>query len=230
MEINALALPLSVTGLELVRSGSDVTVITGSLALSPANGTLFGENRTHECLSFHTTPRDIHDLAKSFLRTFFDTLEDDILPKWLSFSENGVSALSLKDFRASLVKGKDVQQGICQGAPLFDDRLYTVLELGRGFNMSFYGTDVSLPGPLGNERFCFMIDICQDYGETMFLMIPEKSRDLFDNLDPVSSELNKFGIHIRPFGIGLSMFNHINVHSHTTEMQLWNGDEVAKYK
>lgn len=126
IEINALAMPLSVTGLEVFKNEYDIFVIAGSLSLSPNQGVLYGENRTHECLSFDITPRDIYDLLSVYLKTFMETL-NSILPGWLSFSDDGSRIIGLTDFHADLLRGQDIQNGMCEGAPLVDDHLYTVL-------------------------------------------------------------------------------------------------------
>lgn len=229
VEINALAMPLSITGLAVFKNDDDISVIAGSLSLNPNQGVLYGENRTHECLSFDITPRDIHDLLSVYIKTFMKTL-DSILPGWLSFSDDGSRIIGLTDFHADLLRGRDIQNGMCGGAPLVDDNLYTVLQLGSSFNLSFYGEEITLPAPLNNEQFCFIIDICQDYGGSFYLILPEESRDLFDKFNFSRDLFKDYGIRIRPKGIGLSLFKHIDVLPISSELQLWNGDAVTTYQ
>lgn len=228
VEVNALAMPLSITGLEVFKNDDDISVISGSLSLNPNLGVLYGENRTHDCWSFDITPRDIYDLLSVYIKTFMETM-DSFLPGWLRFSNDGSHVIGLTDFHADLLKGKDIQHGMCGGAPLLDNNLYTVLRLGSGFNLSFYGQEVTLPAPLNNEQFCFIIDICQDYGGSLYLILPEESRDLLDKFNFSRDLFEDYGIRIRPKGIGLSLLKQINVHSRFSELQLWNGDAVATY-
>jgi hypothetical protein len=49
---------------------------------------------------------------------------------------------------------------------------------------------------------------------------------LLDNIDIFST---MEGLRFRPRGIGLSLSRDINVHYRTTELELWNGDELFRY-
>ena len=231
VELNALALPISITGIQVSQSGSNFSLISGSLTYDVIDGSPYGDNRTMNCLEFDTTPRDVHDFltSNSFLATFFNALEKDLLPDWLSFSHDGDVIFGVSDLQTDITKGSEIQQGECQGAPLFPDHMYTVLKFGNKFSLSMYGQNISLPQPANNKKFCIIIDICQDLGGTMFLMLPEDSRDILDKFDMLKGLTDKFGLYLRPKGIGISVGKHINVHSDTTEVQLWNGDNLFRY-
>ena len=230
VEIGVVALPVSITGAQVVNTPSNFEIILGSLELDPSNGTLYGEERPLDCLSFALTPRDIRDFltANSFIATYFYQIAN-LLPDWLRFRPTGTTVLGVNDLSTALQTGAQVEAGECQGAPLYPDRLYSVFKFGAEFSLSVYGKEVTLPAPVGNKTFCVIVDICQDFGGSLFLILPEESRDLLDSFPMFKSLMDEHGIYIRPIGIGLSIARHINVHSETTALQLWNGDELFQY-
>lgn len=230
VELNSIALPISITGIQVVRDVDSFNLVSGSLALDIADGIITGDTRHSNCWEFDITPRDVHDFltSNSFLATFFDSLEK-VLPDWLKFSHDGNVVLGVHDLQTDLVKGIDVQKGECRGAPLFDDHLYTVLKFGNRFSLSLYGQDVSFPEPAKNRKFCIVVDICQDLGGSIFLILPEGSGDAMKKFDMLKNMTDRFGIQLHPSGIGISLAKHINVHRQSTNVQLWNGDNLFNY-
>lgn len=230
VEVDVLALPISLTGVEIRNVNANFEILTGSLALSPSDGTPIGNERQSDCWSFTTTPADIYDFLtqNSFISTLFYQLEA-LLPEWLTFHPNGITVLGINDLITSLELGSEIQTGECQGAPLYPGRLYSVFRFGADFELSIYGQHIELPKPIGGNRFCLIVDICQDYGGSIFLMLPEGSRDLLDDMAVFQSLIEKHGLHLRPYGIGLSLLRHINVQSDSNALQLWNGDELFQY-
>ncbi|WAR28394.1 FBLN5-like protein [Mya arenaria] len=230
VEANAIALPVSVSGLEVVKRIDDFKLITGSLTHDVNDGIQYGEERLQYCWTFDTTPRDVRDflVSNSFLSSFFGNIESS-LPDWLQFSPNGNEILGVNDLQTELSRGDDIQNTECQGAPLYSERLYTVLKFGNSFALSIYGQKVTLPTQVSNKKFCIIIDICQDYGGSVFLILPQRSRDILDRFDMFRKLINDSGVYIRPIGVGLSLQKHINVHAKTTHLQQWNGDEIIQY-
>ena len=209
----------------------DFTMTTGSLQYTPSDGILMSNDSRPNCWSFSITPRDIHDFltSMSFISSFFDNLQK-FLPDWLSFSHDGNSLFMLSDLKTELKHGSDiVTDPWCKGAPVLSSHLYSIFKFGGSMSVSVYGDKIMLPNPLAGERFCFVVDICQDYGGSMFLMIPEQSRDLLEKFKIFKNLKNTYDLEIRPRGIGLSLLRHINVHSQTTELELWNGDRLFNY-
>ena len=231
VELNDLSLPVSLTGMEVLRHSDDFTMTVGSLKYAPLDGILTSNASRSNCWSFAITPRDIHDFltSMSFLKSFFNNLQK-FLPDWLSFSHSGSSLLQLVDLRTELLHGSDiVTDPWCKGAPVLPMHLYSIFKFAGSMSVSVYGDRIHLPDPLAGERFCFIVDICQDYGGSMFLMLPEQSRDLLEKFEMFKHLKDSYDLEIRPRGIGLSLLRHINVHSQTTELQLWNGDRLFNY-
>ncbi|KAH3844592.1 uncharacterized protein LOC127872819 [Dreissena polymorpha] len=222
VEINALAMPLSVSGLQI--DISTYKIITGSLQFSENNGIEEGETRRHECLSFDITPRDIYDILQenSFTKTFLNNIKD-MLPPWLSFSQSGSVLLGLNDLHVDIEDGNAIEKGECKGAPLDAAKLYTVFKIGKGFQISLYGKNISMPEHLQGRKYCIIVDICQDFGNTVFLILPEESRDILDDVTMFQS-LAHYGIKIRPIGLGFSLTKHINVD--TTDITVWRGEDT----
>ncbi|CAG2197543.1 unnamed protein product [Mytilus edulis] len=88
VESGDFALPVSISGLEVVSTISNFELIYGSLKYSIADGIELNNKRNHTCFFFETTPKDIHELIGSVIPTLFDKLYE-VLPNWIRFSESG---------------------------------------------------------------------------------------------------------------------------------------------
>ncbi|WAR07418.1 MATN2-like protein [Mya arenaria] len=224
VETNKIALPVSISGMEVVMGTDDFKLITGSLSRDVKDGVPYIEERTLNCWSFDITPRDVRDflVSNSFLSSFFHNIENS-LPDWLKFSPNGNKSLGVNDLQTDLRRGSEIQQTECKGAPLTSDRLYTVLKFGNSFKMSIYGKEITSPAEVSNKKFCIIVDVCQVNGGSVFLILPEESTDKIQN------KFNNPGVYIKPTGLGFSLQKHIDVHAKSTHVQQWNGDEVFQY-
>lgn len=230
VEVSAVALPVSLTGVVILDSQNSFEIVTESGSLNPADGISYGEKRTNSCLSFLPSSKNIRDflLQNSFTATVFSQLEK-VLPNWLKFYKSNRMVLGISDLTTSLQRGTEVQKGLCKGAPLFSERLYSVFKFGTEFGLSVYGQQIVVPAPLNNKKFCIIVDVCQDYGGSIFLILPEESRDLLDSLTIFKTLSDQHGLKLLPRGLGISLLRHINVHSETKSLQMWNGDELFQY-
>ena len=230
-EVEVVAFPVSLTGAEVVNTISNFDIITGSLEYLPPDSRTTGEERSDDCLSFTLTPRDIRDFLtqNAFIATFFNQLEN-VLPNWLRFHSTGTTVLGVNELSTSLQRGSQIQKGVCRGAPLYPDHLYTVFRFGTEFSVSVYGQEVELPELLNDKRFCVLVDICQDFGGAVFVVLPEESRYILDNFTIFKTLMDKYNIQIMPLGIGFSIAKRINARSENTELQLWKGDELFEYQ
>ncbi|CAC5372376.1 Signal peptide, CUB and EGF-like domain-containing protein 2,Fibrillin-2,Matrilin-2,Multiple epidermal growth factor-like domains protein 6 [Mytilus coruscus] len=111
----------------------------------------------------------------------------------------------------------------------FQNQVSDCYRFGTEMSFSIYGDRIQVPAPLQGEKFCMIIDICHNIGGTIFLMIPEKLRNLLDKADYFIA-LAKKGIRLRPKGIGLSLVNEIKVNYKTSELNLWSGEEMFRYR
>ncbi|XP_052808290.1 uncharacterized protein LOC128237110 [Mya arenaria] len=224
------ALPVSISGIELVMRADDFEFMMGALSRDVNDGVPYGEERSQHCWTFDVTPSEFRDflVSNSFLSSFLHNM-DTSLPDWLQFLPAGDEILGVNDLQTDLRKGHDIQKTECRGAPLYSDRLYTVLKFSSSFALSIFGQEIALPTAVSNKMYCIIVDICQDYGGSVFLILPEKSRDILDNVDMFKQIINDSGLYIRPIGVGLSLQKHINVHAKTTHLQQWNGDEIIQY-
>ena len=226
--LDDISLPISLTGTDLLKENDDFSLTAGPLKYIADDGILISNRSGDDCWSFDVTPLDIHDFLTSisFRKSFFVNIQT-ILPDWLSFSHTDSSFLQEVDLKTDFLHGYDVATDPwCNGAPVTSTHLYNIFRYNGSMAVSIYGDRVHLPEPLAGERFCIIVDICQ---ETIFLMLPEQSRDLLEKFEMFKLLKNRFDFEIRPRGIGLSLSRHINVRSNTTELQLWNGDRLFKY-
>ncbi|KAH3768764.1 hypothetical protein DPMN_169981 [Dreissena polymorpha] len=186
--------------------------------------------REEHCWNFEITPRDIQDIiqAHAFTRTFYNNIRP-LLPPWIQFRETGNAVIGINDLRTEIQTAGEINSGICKGAPLIANRVYTVLHLGHGFSVDIYGQDISLPNPLANRKYCFIADICQNGGSTMFIVLPEASRDIFENVSIFTALNQTLGLEIRPIGIGISLDKTMPV-NWETNVDFWRGgDELFTY-
>ena len=234
VELNDISVPFSLTGAELLKQSDAFSLTVSSLKYTAKDGMKYTDKLStsnslkDDCLTLNTTSRDIHDFLKSnsFLKSYFANLLNK-LPDWLSFSPAGNSLLQVSDLKTELMSGSDVANDPwCSGAPVVPTHLYSILKYDGSLSVSVYGDRVQLPSPLAGEKYCFIFDVCQ---ATLFLMLPKESRDLLEKFEVFKHMKSLYNIEIRPRGIGLSLGRHVNVHSQTREVQLWNGDRLFNY-
>ncbi|XP_013380568.1 uncharacterized protein LOC106151732 isoform X2 [Lingula anatina] len=231
IEVNDIALPMSITGMEIHNPNGNFMMQMGSLTYGESDGTVLATDRNNDCLSFNLTPRDVFDFVSSgsFLSTFLENIYK-ALPNWIKFTSTGFDILSINQLKTDLLHGRDVQKvQACRGAPLFDNKLYTIFQFRSGFSLSVYGNEISLPKPLNGTEFCLIVDICRAYGGTVFLMFPPGSRELLSQLKVISDMEEKGGFKLFLNGIGLSIVKEINVHYTASELTFWNGDGFFQY-
>ncbi|WAR31609.1 HMCN1-like protein, partial [Mya arenaria] len=236
VEVNALALPISISGIEVHFDEEEFKIISGSMNYQIKDGITIGNERTSDCWRFDITPRDIVEIIKSlsFTRTFFENLQKK-LPDWLQFSQSGTEIIGINNLKACLLTGSEINRGPCKGAPLVDNRHYTLFTLKTELSINLYGQNITCSPPLENREFCFIIDNCQDYGNTFFFILPESSRDILSQLSFTKKLQTDYGITLSPIGVGMSLQRDILVDwkTSTTEkgfdLQFWNGEGLFRY-
>ncbi|XP_052081717.1 uncharacterized protein LOC127719541 isoform X3 [Mytilus californianus] len=230
-EAEEFSIPISVSGLVVATTSFSFELFTGSVLYLETDGTKLSDMHDDNCLLFNTTPKDIYDFVSSgsFIGTVFDSLRNK-LPSWLQFSKSGVGLLSVTDLKTHLTYGNNVDKfQECYGAPVFNNRLYNVFIFGSDISFSIYGDQIHMPAPLRNNKFCVIVDICQNLGGTIFIMLPAETGAELSKVG-IFSDLTKTGLTLTPRGIGLSLGKDINVHYKTSELELWNGDEMFYYR
>ncbi|CAG2256339.1 unnamed protein product [Mytilus edulis] len=169
-EIDNFSIPISVSGLIVVIKTGKFELITGSVQYSETDGTQISDMHDENCMLFSTTPKDIYDFVSSgsFLGSVFESLKNK-LPSWLQFSKSGVGLLSVADLKTNVVYGNSIDTIYeCTGAPVFNDRLYSVFVFGTDMAINIYGNRIHVPEPLQGNKFCIIVDICQNTGGTVF--------------------------------------------------------------
>ena len=231
VEVNDLALPISLNGVEVVLGQDNFVINLGANGNVPADGQPLPVTRTDDCISFLFTASDIFEFISSvsFLKSFFDRLIA-ALPPWLGFTSTEFSSIDVNDLKTDLVYGHAMDDVLwCKGAPVIPSHLYSVFRFSSEFTLSLYGNDVNIPKPLNGRKFCLIVDICHKYGGSIFLMIPPESRDLLSEFDLFKNLTTSQGLTIKPRGLGLSVVKGVNVHYQETELELWNGDTFFTY-
>lgn len=229
VESGDFSFPVSISGLEVISTNSNFELVFGSLKYYVVNGIELYNRRNHTCFFFETTPRDVHALIASFVPTAFDKLYG-VLPNWIRFSESGTRGLSITDLKTDLVKGEELRSiSDCKGAPVYDGRLYSVFRFGTNMSITLFENKVNLPVPLVGNKFCLVVDICEDNGGTAFLLIPPESRSFLEKFDIFKTLKQNNGVIFRPYGIGLSLTKNIDVTQSKKQIIAWNGDNFFQY-
>ena len=229
VEISDFSVPAAISGMTVFSTSNSFELKT-SVAYHPKDGTKLLDEHGDNCLDFDITHKDIHDFLSSgsFLATVLDRYNVK-LPSWLELTKSGKGLVAVQDLKTNLVFGKQVDEiPDCKGASVFDERLYNVFRFGTDMSFSVYGDRVEIPAPLQGNKFCIVLDICENNGGTLFFMLPPESRDLFDRSDFFES-FSSDGLQFRPYGVGLSLTKDINVHYKTKSFLMWNGDEKYEH-
>lgn len=230
-EADEFSVPISVSGLVVTTTSLNFELLTGSVMYLETDGTKLSDMHDDDCLLFNTTPKDIYDFVSSgsFISTVFNSLRSK-LPSWLQFSKSGVGLLSVTDLKTHLTYGSNINKfEECYGAPVFNNRVYNVFIFGNDMSFSIYGDHNYIPAPFRNNKFCVIVDICQNLGGTLFVMLPAETGAELSKFG-IFGDLSKKGLTLIPRGIGLSLGKDINVHYKTSELELWNGDEMFHYR
>ncbi|KAK3102630.1 hypothetical protein FSP39_012769 [Pinctada imbricata] len=243
--------PVSLAGVELdlSHSTSIITQYKGkSFAdLIPSLGEVID---TNDCIAQNLSSRDMYEFisSDSLINAMFDTLLS-LLPPWMTLERAQItngrgrrsvetperrvhrhkrSLVDINNLNTQVVLGEQVENlPFCKGAPVKPGNRYSVLQFQTNFSVEVFNNEIFLPSPLRGEEFCLIVDISEP--GSVFLMIPEQSRDLFLQLDIFKTLNDKNGLHVKPRGIGLSLNQGVQVPSRHKELTLWNGDHIFKY-
>ena len=232
IEVNSLSLPISVTGVTVDHGNDGFKMTIGSNQNPVSDGILAGTKRSDECLAFDVTAGDIADFVEnlSFLKSVFDSISA-ALPNWARFDVHGLTVLDVHGMKSDLVYGDKIDDiSWCKGAPVLSNHLYSVFQFDSSFFLNIYDRDAFLPVPSRNNNFCLIVDLCQNFGGTVFLMIPKDSRSLITQMDVFSRLHQKYNVLINPAGIGVSAVSGIKVPNYHTPLTMWNGDQLFKYE
>lgn len=227
VKVNSFSIPVSLQGMEF-RSTNEEFVLYYGVRYVSANGTLIENDLSPVCQTFEFSERDFLDFISvdSYTKTLLMSLYHT-LPNWLKFEKSSTEILSIKDIKTDLVYGRNMDSvQLCDGAPVLPNHLYTVFRFDTGFELRVLGAVVNFPKTYKSWKYCLIVDICQNYGGTVFLMIPEESRDILSELKIMQVLKEKQNIRIHPRGIGISLANGVNANYHSFSGELWNGDHT----
>ncbi|XP_053373366.1 uncharacterized protein LOC123544865 [Mercenaria mercenaria] len=226
VENNVMALPASLQGLAITLAERECR-ISNIVSYKPDDGNLlFSEEPQNDCKVLNLTGSDIFDFIshESFLRTYLSFLSPS-LPNWIKFGTSSDSVLSIQDLKSEILYGDEIKDTAwCNEAPVLDDHIYNVFRFDSNISLSILGHAIKLPLPSKGNKFCIIVGLGQNSRGSFFLMIPEESRSIFDNINIFQQLKAKYGLSVLPRGIGLSV-----VSSHSSELKLWNGDAMFQY-
>lgn len=229
LESGDLALPVSVSGVEVISMNSNFELKYGLLKYKEHHGIPLANNRTTNCFYFETTPKDVHHLISAFVPTLFDSMTS-ALPNWVQFTNNGTGAFSVTDLKTDLFTGSEMDTLTeCKGAPLIKNNKYSLFRFGTNMAISIFENEITIPDSISGQKFCFIIDMCQDNGGTAFFIVPPESADFLQKFDFFELLNQEYGVKFRPVGIGLSLSKQINVQDRRTHVEVWNGDNLIQY-
>ncbi|XP_071145233.1 uncharacterized protein [Mytilus edulis] len=229
LESGDLALPVSVSGVEVISLDSNFELKYGSLKYGENHGKKLANNRTNNCFYFEITPKDVHQLVGAFLPTVFESMTE-LLPNWLQFTNNGTVGFSVTDLKTDLFYGRDIDSKTeCKGAPVLKNNKYSLFRFGTNVAMTIFENKITIPESISGQKFCLILDICQDNGGTAFLIVPPESEDLLQKFEFFKSLYSQYGVKFRPVGMGLSLSKQINVQDRRTHVEVWNGDNFIQY-
>ncbi|XP_060567605.1 uncharacterized protein LOC132726311 [Ruditapes philippinarum] len=228
VNVNNFSVPISIKGIEMIVRNNEFTLNYGVTYELTQGIRIESGKADNECIQLELVESDTFDFISknSFMKTLLFLLSP-VIPSWLKFDKSSTEVLSIQDTKSSLVYGRDMDDvSWCDGAPVIFNHLYTVFTFGTGFQLSVFGKNVDIPKPFSSRKFCLIVDLCQHFGGTVFLMLPEGSRDMLLDIDIFSALKKQQQLYILPRGIGFSLSKGINSKYHTLSGQLWNGDTM----
>ncbi|XP_052786719.1 uncharacterized protein LOC128222017 [Mya arenaria] len=229
-ETSSQSFPISFAGVQYRTTTNSIKMDTEVGRWNIIDGHQKGKNKSENCLSFETTFKDLRSILMSgaFTRSIFGSFEK-VLPRWLSFENNGPPMMRISDVKARLLTGEEINNGICRGAPLTKENIYILYSFSKQFELNLFGQNIILPNPLRGKKHCIILDVCNSYGISFFLMLPEESRDILNTIDVFSSLRKHYGISIKPIGFGLSLENNINLEKQKSSVKYWNGQIIFSH-
>ena len=232
VESDLNALPVSLTGSEIKSGLTDnfESAIRGT-GYDSTDGSELLQYRTPNVTEYDITQTDINVFLSSgsFLSTYLKQLKE-FLPHWINVNKIGSGLLSMIDVGTHLKYGRDIDSvSPCTKAPVFDDVLYNVFTFDVSIVISLYGDEAEMSTPNSGNKFCFITDIFNGGGASIYLMVPEETRDELSQLSVFEDLFEARSITVKPKGFGISLSKGVNVHSHTTQVELWNGDHMFQY-
>ena len=232
-EVNNISIPFSIAGVEIVTAPGNLSLsFKQSKVTNQSTAVGYTKPLQDQCLSMEFSQNDKFDFIKagSFLKTIFKYVLP-IIPDWIRLHYYNGTVVSLQDLRADLVIGHDMDTiDSCQGAPVISDHSYSVFRFGSEFAISVFGNKVKIPKAIDGKSFCLIIDICNDMGGSIFLIVPENSRDILLQFKVFQNLYSSSHLRIRPRGIGISLTKGVNVDYKQSKLELWNGDRMFQYR
>lgn len=226
LELDTVLLPVSLTGAEIDTTSMIFETLTDPSSLSPSDGTLFYENKSKNCQLKLSSEYLCDFLTENTSVKAYLSQIDELLPDWLKLYWNGNALFGANNISTAVERGDQVQTGECKGAPLVSDSLYLVYRLGDCFNLSIYGQQVQLPANADGKKLCLIVDVCQDNGSSVFLILQEESGDLLENITIVQHLLSERGVHMALKGLGVSLSKDITVQTESSSSPLWGQHEL----
>ena len=232
-EVNSVAIPFSIAGAEINTAPGNFSLSFKQSKVTNQSTVVGLTKPQHDrCLNLEFSQKDTFDFMKagSFLKTLFKGLLK-VIPDWIRLNYYNGSIIGLQDLKADLVFGRDMDMiNSCKGAPVIPNYPYSVFRFGTGFSISIFGDEVKFPKEIRGESFCLIVDFCNDLGGTIFLMVPEASRDILLNFKVFEDLYHSSNLRIRPRGIGISLAKGVNIKNKQSSLQLWNGDRKFQYR
>lgn len=221
-----LSLPISENGLEIVATDNKMMLGPISPKRQLSEGQRINPKETKSCDEIFLSDEDYKDFAlkRSLLGSFLTGLVR-ALPDWLSFSLHEFSS-HLDRYIPKISKGRDVQKiPSCNGAPVFNSRMYYTVRVQGEFVISLTGEKVDISNSEDSE-FCFIIGLQNEM--TFVIMFPDL---VSKRLQTVAfyEFLRKLNMPVSARGIGVSFSKLLNTDGQISDMTLWNGDELFEY-
>ncbi|CAH1781850.1 unnamed protein product, partial [Owenia fusiformis] len=244
-EVNKLSLPVSLSGMKVKQKSGTFEMSILTQGIHPFDGTVIDSTRDPACVQDMTVAEIADYIANNaFLNTYLKSASA-LLPSFVNALPTGTEILLSNKLHSWVTTG-DVVKGIpvCDVAPVFPDRLYSVFKFNTDTTLSIFGQMINIP-VVDGEDVCLIVDIFNDLGGTIMLTFPpsiakslpnnRKRRQSTDSSAcrilkkiPMTADiLGDLDVCVR--GLGFSATNGLNVHNSKNSLQLWNGDEIFNY-
>ncbi|KAL4233097.1 epidermal growth factor-activated receptor [Mactra antiquata] len=229
VKIRNNVIPISMQGVVIMNEPFKIIPI---VQYAIEDGVFIQSTKTSsDCDNLNITKSYIFDFvhADSFLKTYFDSLTDQ-LPFWLNFATSNGPIMSVRDMKTDLMYGHDI--GVypeCSEAPITRNHLYSVMVFNTNFIVKNYFRNHLLKSPERYEKYCIIADICTESFGTIFFMAPEGGREQLSKIKIFETLKNHLKLQLKPYGLGFSNLNGIQVYTQEETSAIWSGDGNISY-
>ena len=202
---NKLKVPLSLSGLQIITSGTIATTLpprNGSVPCKPCELTPLGSLNAFSgrCYEHIPGPADLNAFVvnQSLTDSFFKSVRPSLFPAWLNIDitkdNQALLKLSSTDYLAKLVSSDALltERG-CQSLVIESSQgQYILLQHNGPLNLTIQNEQSSrLESPSQSDYYCIAVHVCSGQSSPLHIGLPPSAQDGIKSIAFISNYINK---------------------------------------